>query len=48
MVAGGRSEKFSVSSDNSHFDVSFRYRQIMVENPAAGTSTSDDWNEPGA
>ena len=29
-------------------DISFRYRQIMVENPAAATSTSDDWNEPGA
>ncbi|MCL2725577.1 MAG: type VI secretion system tube protein Hcp [Polyangiaceae bacterium] len=29
-------------------DIAFRYRQIMVENPAAGTSTSDDWNEPGA
>ncbi len=29
-------------------DVAFRYRHIMVENPAAGTSTSDDWNEPGS
>jgi type VI secretion system secreted protein Hcp len=29
-------------------DVGFRYRQIMVENPEAGTSTSDDWNEPGS
>jgi type VI secretion system secreted protein Hcp len=29
-------------------DIAFRYRTIMVENPAAGTSTSDDWNEPGS
>lgn len=29
-------------------DVAFRYRSIMVENPSAGTSTSDDWNEPGS
>lgn len=29
-------------------DVAFRFRSIMVENPAAGTSTSDDWNEPGS
>jgi type VI secretion system secreted protein Hcp len=31
--------------DTEHLeDVSFRFRQILVENPDAGTSTSDDWN----
>jgi type VI secretion system secreted protein Hcp len=43
------SAKANVDSDVDYLeDVAFRYRQIMVENPAAGTSTSDDWNEPGA
>lgn len=42
------SAKAAVDADVDYLeDVSFRYRQIMVENPAAGTSTSDDWHEPG-
>jgi type VI secretion system Hcp family effector len=41
--------KATVSSDVDYLEtIAFRYRQIMVENPAAGTSTSDDWNEPGS
>lgn len=28
-------------------DVAFRYREIMIENPDAGTSASDDWDTPG-
>ena len=24
-------------------DIKFKHRSIMVENPDAGTSTSDDW-----
>jgi type VI secretion system secreted protein Hcp len=44
-----KSAKTVVESDTDYLeDIAFRYRQIMVENPAAGTSTSDDWNEPGA
>ena len=43
------SAKATVESDVDYLEqVSFRYRHIMVENPAAGTSTSDDWNEPGS
>jgi len=43
------SAKANVDSDVDYLeDIAFRYRQIMVENPAAGTSTSDDWNEPGS
>ncbi len=43
------SAKAAVDSDVDYLeDVAFRYRQIMVENPAAGTSTSDDWHTPGA
>lgn len=42
------SAKAAVDSDVDYLeDVAFRYRQIMVENPASGTSTSDDWNQPG-
>jgi type VI secretion system secreted protein Hcp len=42
-----KSAKATVESDTDYLeDISFRYRQIMVENPAAGTSTSDDWNQP--
>ncbi len=41
--------KATVASDVDYLeDIAFRYRSIMVENPAAGTSTSDDWNEPGS
>lgn len=42
------SAKAAIESDVDYLEeVSFRFRSIMVENPAAGTSTSDDWNEPG-
>jgi type VI secretion system secreted protein Hcp len=44
-----KSAKTVTESDTDYLeDIAFRYRQIMVENPAAGTSTSDDWNEPGS
>jgi type VI secretion system secreted protein Hcp len=43
------SAKAAVDADVDYLeDVAFRYRQIMVENPAAGTSTSDDWHQPGS
>ena len=41
------SAKDSVKHDVDHIDaVGFRYRKLLVENPEAGTSTSDDWNQP--
>ena len=39
-----QSAKDSSEHDVDHLeDISFRYRVILVENPDAGTSTSDDW-----
>ena len=39
--------KDTVEHDVDHLeDLGFRYRQILVENPEAGTSTSDDWLSP--
>jgi type VI secretion system secreted protein Hcp len=40
--------KDTVATDTEHLeDVAFRFRQIMVENPNAGTSTTDNWDAPG-
>jgi type VI secretion system secreted protein Hcp len=42
------SAKDTVATDVHHLeDISFRFRQIMVENPNAGTSTTDNWDAPG-
>ncbi len=39
--------KAAVEHDVDHLEtIGFRYRKILVENPEAGTSTSDDWNAP--
>jgi type VI secretion system secreted protein Hcp len=41
--------KDTVTTDVDHLeDISFRFRQIMVENPKAGTSTTDNWEAPGS
>jgi type VI secretion system secreted protein Hcp len=40
--------KEAVKHDVDHLeDIEFRFRQIMVENPLASTSATDDWNAPG-
>jgi len=39
-------EKLEHDVDNLE-DISFRFRQILVEAPLASTSASDDWNTPG-
>ena len=41
------SAKQVVESDVDYLeDIGFRFKTIMVENPEAGTSTSDDWDTP--
>jgi type VI secretion system secreted protein Hcp len=40
--------KEKLAHDVDHLeDIEFRFRQIMVENPLASTSATDDWNTPG-
>jgi type VI secretion system Hcp family effector len=40
--------KDQVETDVHHLeDIGFRFRQIMMENPGAGTSTTDSWDAPG-
>jgi type VI secretion system secreted protein Hcp len=42
-----KSAKDTSDSDVNHLeDIGFRFRAILVENPQAGTSTSDDWDKP--
>lgn len=42
-----KSAKAADAHDVDHLEaIGLRFRKIMVENPIAGTSTSDDWNSP--